>query len=736
AYFSMEFGLHESLPIYSGGLGVLAGDFLKAASDQGVPLIAFGLLYKYGYFSQRINLDGMQEERYSIIEWHTKPVRPLCNDGIPILRNIRIDNQEVWFKTWIIEVGQVKLYLLDTDIPENPDDIREITDILYNSDKNKRIRQEILLAFGSLKLMKALDYEPTIYHLNEGHSAFLIVERLRHLIKEKGFSYREAREIIYSSTVFTTHTPVIDGNEHFDSHLIKRYIQPIVEETGISYNEFYQSGMINNDNSRFWLPALALRFARYSNVVSKIHGQVSRQMWQQLFPNLYNAEIPIKPITNGVHIQSWLSEQLTALFDRYIGPDYMHMAEKKSVWNNIKHIPNNEIWEAHRLRKEQMISFVRQHFVKSVNLSGEAHHAVQTPRNILHTDFLTIGFARRFAQYKRGDLILEDPERLLAILKSETRPVQFIFAGKAHPADEKGKKLIQNIITYARENNVEDRFVFVQDYDINIARHLVQGVDVWLNTPIRPMEASGTSGMKAGMNGALNLSVLDGWWPECYDGTNGWAITAGEAYENLEMRRRMEAGQIYSLIEDVISELYYDRDSANTPQRWISWMKNSMHSVGMNFNMHRMLREYVDMFYVQGIEHFTTLIENQHADLKQNLEKEDQLIQSWSKIKLKRYTVNHEAATFLRTGDILKIEADIDLDSVDDSLIAVEVFYLPGEDNNYFTSILHPDQKLKGNVVRYRGSLAVKGTGTQRLAVRVRALPDIANYHHYIKWFE
>jgi starch phosphorylase len=734
AYFSMEYGLHESLPVYSGGLGVLAGDYLKSASDQGVPLIAFGLLYKYGYFSQHIAHDGLQHENYHLIEWFTKPVRLLLDEsGEVVINKVRIRKQDVYFRTWWIEVGRIKLYLLDADLPQNPQEYREITDILYDARKDRRLMQEILLAYGSLKLMDSIHLSPTLYHLNEGHSALLVLERMRRLIRNDGMSQREAREVIYQSTVFTTHTPVIDGNEHYDRGMVLEYLQETLSEIGLSAEEFYAMGGYGNDITNFWLPAFALRHSRYANAVSRLHGEVSRHMWQAIYPSLYPAEIPITHVTNGVHIQSWVSEQIIDLFDRYIGPDYLHMAERKSVWNNVKDIPDSEIWEAHRQRKEQMVNFLRSREERMLGQRGITEGGARA--DMLDPRALTIGFARRFAPYKRADLILDDPDRLYRLLTDENRPVQFIFAGKAHPADDNGKNLIRRLITFAREHNVEDRFVFIEDYDMNISRHLVQGVDVWLNNPIRPLEASGTSGMKAGMNGVLNLSVLDGWWEEGFAPGNGWAVEARGDVRDEITRRRLEAAHIYDLIEFEIAPLYYKQDK-NVPVEWVRRMKNAIHEIGMNFNTHRMLREYVELFYQHGIEACTALFANRNERIQESLVFEDRVNRHWDKVKVVRFACPDEVKDVLMTGDKLPIEAIIDFDGADVADYQVEAFYVFDDDNDGFSAIpLMPREKVEGNVWRFSGIIDLYGTGNQKLNVRIRPVVRYTMHTQCAKWW-
>jgi starch phosphorylase len=432
--------------------------------------------------------------------------------------------EEIFIKAWITHVGKVPLYLLDTNLEQNKPHHRTITDHLYVADREMRILQEIVLAFGGMQLMQLIDLQPSVYHLNEGHSAFLIIKRLRNLVCEKGFSFDEAMDLIRTSSVFTTHTPVPAGNEAFDMRLVRFYLEEDISACGMSFDQFSRFAVIPG-NDQFNMSVLAIRFSSHINGVSKLHSDVSKEMWHPIYPALYEDEMPISAITNGVHVQSWLSRQMARLFDRYLGSDYQHKGEEAQVWANVMSIPEIEVWEAHRQRKEQLISFVRQRLQNSLAYRGAATHRVNS---ILNPDYLLIGFARRFATYKRGNLILRDKERLLRLIRNEDRPVQFIFAGKAHPADEHGKAMIKSIIDFTREEGIDHRFVFLENYDINIGRHLVQGVDVWLNNPIKPNEASGTSGMKAGMNGALNLSVLDGWWPECYTPDNGWAIRAGK----------------------------------------------------------------------------------------------------------------------------------------------------------------------------------------------------------------
>jgi len=734
AYFSMEFGLHESLPIYSGGLGVLSGDHLKAASDLGLPLIGFGLLYKYGYFSQKINLNGIQEEIYNQNVWYSKAIKKLKDEnGQDLTIKIKLRNDTITMKAWQINVGKIPLYLLDSNLEENKPHYRKITDYLYDADKDARILQEIFLAFGSIELMRKLNIEPDVYHLNEGHSAFIILKRLNILINEGKFSFQEASEIIRQSTVFTTHTPVPAGNEKFESRLVRHYLESEIKSCGFQYDDFSKYAMIEGDDS-FSLPALAIRYSRYINGVSHLHSKVSREMWHSIYKDLYEDEMPISAITNGVHLQSWLSRRMVRLFDRYLGEDFRHQAEDESLWKNIMTIPENEVWEAHQTRKEQMISFIRGRLRKTILHKGSSN-SVTKINNTLNLDQITIGFARRFATYKRGDLILNDRERLLKMLRSPERPVQFIFAGKAHPADDKGKAMIKELIDFARENNVEDKFLFLEDYDINVARHLVQGVDVWLNNPIKPFEASGTSGMKAGINGVLNLSVLDGWWPECANDINGWIINSFTSIEDQELRDRLEANEIYDLLENEIIPTYYNQDKYGLPTQWIERMKHSIHDVGKGFNMHRMLRDYVDMFYIPCYHNVSNMKKEKYSCLQSMLDTQSKVEKFWDKIKILEFKTDIQENSVLNQGDLLNFSAKVNINGTPLELITVEVFYLL-TDGSYKLIPLIGSEPDADNNVNFTGSYEVKGSGEQSFNLRIRPASNCGKeFYDHVIWF-
>jgi starch phosphorylase len=576
AYFAMEFGLHECIPIYGGGLGVLSGDFLKASSDLNLPVVGIGLVYKYGYFTQRITMKGEQEEQFIEFDNHLVPMHELRGpEGDKAYIEVPILGQPVKVKLWQIDVGKIPLVLLDTDIEENPPHLRDITHELYVSDRVKRLQQELVLGIGGVRALERLGITPQVYHINEGHAAFLILARLQRLMRGNGLGFMEAKAIIRASTVFTTHTPVIAGNENFDTAMVKEYIENDVRSLGLPFEDLASEAVLNQDGKTFWLPALAIRFSRHINAVSKMHRDVSRRMWAGLFPNTPQMELPIDYVTNGVH-NSWLSEPVVELLNRYVGPDYVRCESRPQRWEKVSAIDDEEVWQAHHRNKQSLITFVRKKLADDLAMRGYIESKILKLTRALNPEYLTIVYARRFARYNRATLNLQDQDRLAKILTHSTKPVQLIFAGKAHPADTLGKSMIKEILDFAKDYQVEDRVVFLENYDINVARHLAWGADVWLNNPVRENEASGTSGMKAGINGVLNLSVLDGWWPEGYNGSNGWAITGAEYDHPFEMQEAAEAEQVYDLIEDEITELYYDRNEAGVPVRWVQRMKDSI----------------------------------------------------------------------------------------------------------------------------------------------------------------
>lgn len=737
-YSCMEYGLHESLPCYSGGLAVLAGDQLKAVSDVGFPMVSFGMLYTHGYFKQRIISDGTQVEEFTEPNWYLTLVSEVAGEGgAPLFIEVPLKGDKVVAKIWKIQVGKILLYLLDTNIHQNPEKYRKITSMLYDPDRETRLEQELILGRGGIIALRALNIHPKAYHINEGHTAFSILERLIDLVKNKKHSLEEAKTIIRCSTVFTTHTPVIEGNEHFTDELIKEYLQEEVKQLGLTMNEFLSLGKIRQEKM-FWLPAFALRFSLRSNGVSKIHGSVSRATWRDVFPTLHERELPIGSVTNGVHLQSWLSLQMSEIFDRYIGPDYFYKAESPDIWENIYSVPDGEIWNAHCRRKEQVISFVRKRVVDMMKRRGYGNNKIVDIERVLNPDYLTIGFARRFAPYKRANLILTDPERLASILTNEEKPVQLIFAGKAHPADEEGKKIIRELLEFINKYPVENHMVFVEDYDINVARHLVQGVDVWLSTPLKPMEASGTSGIKAGINGVLNMSVLDGWWPEAYNGENGWAISAGENISDPEFARNAEANQLYELLENEVTEQFYNRTESNIPLEWVRIMKNSIVTTSSKFNMQRAVREYFHNFYFPQMEVSERISRNDFELLKKINKHKKEIDAIWPKVYLRDYFTSINGKTPV-SGEEVNIDCYVYLDDANENLLSVEVLYCYGNDIcDYIKTPLSFAEKYQDKVAKYSGKVVLKGNGQQEISARiVPADQDFREiYPEYVKWRE
>jgi starch phosphorylase len=604
AYFSCEYGLDEGLPIYSGGLGVLSGDHLKSSSDLGIPLVGVGLLYQKGYFRQVLGRDGWQQELYPENDWYNMPVTLLTGaDGKAVKISVEMDGETVAARIWRVQVGRTPLYLLDSNVKENSPRMREVTSVLYGGDRDLRIRQEILLGVGGVRALAKLGLSPTVYHMNEGHSAFLALERIRQAM-DTGVSYEAAREYVSATSVFTTHTPVPAGNEIFSSDLLHRYLAPLVARLGLPWEKFLDLGRSSPGGSGdFGMTVFALRTAAFANGVSRLHGEVSRRMWKDLWPGLPEEEVPIRSVTNGIHTPSWLSHEMEDLYLRYLGPRFEERPHDREMWERVETIPPGELWRTHQGRKERLVFFVRKRLKAQLSRQGAGLAAQRTAEEVLDPQALTIGFSRRFATYKRANLLFLQPDRLLKLLNDRERPVQIIFSGKAHPQDTPAKELIRSVFRFAQDLSTRHRVVFLEDYDINVARYLVQGVDVWLNTPRRPLEASGTSGMKAAANGALNLSVLDGWWDEGSDVDTGWAIGGGELVAvDPEEQDVQECEALFDLLEREIVPLYYNRDRTGLPREWISMMKAAVRKLGAHFNTHRMLQDYTEGFYLPAHE--------------------------------------------------------------------------------------------------------------------------------------
>ncbi|MCE9582992.1 MAG: alpha-glucan family phosphorylase [Planctomycetes bacterium] len=602
AYFSAEFGIHESLPIYSGGLGVLAGDHLKSASDLGVPLVGVGLLYHQGYFRQILNPDGWQQEEYGFMPIDDLPLSPALDENGKIIEvSIDLPTGRLGARVWRAQVGRATLLLLDSDVAGNSPSDRELTARLYGGDRRIRIRQELILGFGGLRALRACGFDPGVYHLNEGHSAFVTLERVRERVENDGYSFEDACREVSLHTVFTTHTPVEAGHDRFTPDLIDEHLGWIREKLRISQDQLLGLGRVNTGDhgEAFCMTVLALKLSRSANAVSALHGHVSRRMWNRLWPNRDEREVPIGHITNGVHIASWLSPSMSKVFERHVGERWFHRLCHRDAWEGVGKIRDLELWEAHLYEKHRLIDFVRHRLAEQE--ARRAPHDPSAPAKaarLLSRGALTIGFARRYATYKRAALLFKDVDRLARLLNDKARPVQIIYAGKSHPQDDGGKRLIQLVVQMSRDPRFAGKIVFVEDYDLGVARHFVQGVDVWLNNPVKPLEACGTSGMKVALNGGLNLSILDGWWAEAYDGTNGFSIGSGDVHANAEVQEARDAETLYSTLEKVIVPMYFRRTAEDVATEWVARMKNAIMSMAWRFNSDRMVMDYMLQGYL------------------------------------------------------------------------------------------------------------------------------------------
>jgi starch phosphorylase len=735
AYFSLEYGLDTGLPVYSGGLGVLSGDTLKSASDLGLPLVAVGLLYRYGYFRQFLSADGWQQERYEENDWYHMPIQLVKDENDRPLRvSVDLDGSPVQVQIWKVSVGQIPLFLLDTNIPDNSTKCREITSVLYGGDKDMRIRQEIVLGIGGVRALRAMDIDPDVYHLNEGHSWFLTLERIRSLMSEDDLSYREAAQYVWSSTVFTTHTPVPAGNEKFDPVLVHRYLSDFISNLGISWKEFLGLGRViaDDESEPFCMTVAALKLAAFANGVSKLHGQISRDMWHNIWPNLPKEEIPIRSITNGVHASSWISHDMSELFESYFGSVYVERSGAPDVWKQVYKIPDTELWRTHNKRRERLVFFARKRLRQQLRRRGASQLLVQQADQILDPTILTIGFARRFSTYKRGSLIFSDLDRLSKIINNEKQPVQLVLSGKAHPLDAPGKEIIKEIIGRSSEERFRNRIIFLEDYDINVARYLVQGVDVWLNTPRRPQEASGTSGMKAAMNGVLNLSVLDGWWVEGYNDDTGFKIGNGEEYDNVETQDLLETEMLYDTLEREVIPLFYERNGRDLPDRWIAKMKASIHMAGQNFSAQRMLMDYTNQFYMKAIESVHRLREDNYRLAREVTAWLDRMKSSWQGIEITDVEVPEMGGTLevgqkfpitirVRLGDILP--EDVAVQVVAGKLSSQEQI----QDYKPTAAEFKPDQSEDG-IYAFTSEVICSESG--RFGVTARIVPANPNLPH------
>lgn len=748
AYFSAEFGIHECLPIYAGGLGILAGDHIKSASDLGIPLVGIGLLYQKGYFHQYLNVDGWQQEVYVENDFYNMPVELIRKEsGRPLTISVEYPGRCVSAQIWCASVGRVKVYLLDTNIPANSLADRMITSSLYGGDRELRIRQEIMLGIGGLKALSAMGITPAVCHMNEGHAAFMALERIRDLRSAKNMTFDEAVEATRAGNVFTIHTPVKAGLDEFRVELMDRYFANYFPKLGINRDRFLGLGrmLADDENETFKMPILALKLSSYANGVSKLHGEISRGMWGSLWPGVPLDEVPIKSVTNGIHTKNWLSDEMDSLYERYLGPNWADETMDKSIWENVEQIPDEEFWHIHQRCRERLIVFARNRLKMQMQRRGTYHTELNHAEEVLDPETLTIGFARRFATYKRGTLLLRDPQRLMKLLTDPKRPVQLIFAGKAHPRDAEGKDIIRHIIHFAAQHDVRRRIVFLENYDIDMARVMVRGVDVWLSNPRRPMEASGTSGMKAAVNGVLNISTLDGWWCEGYTPDGGWVIGAGESYEDPDYQDIVESQALYNMLENEVIPLFYTRSVDNLPRAWIRRVKNSIKWITPRFNTHRMVAEYTRKFYNPAAAKWRYLTAEAMARAKAFSQWKADIRDAWPECAVKDVIMDvHEdqgseqlnpRQPQLKVGSQLCARALVRLGKVSSDDVSVELYYGPVDSwgNIREGSAVRMDYDKAADEQGehwFTGLMSCKKTGQHGVAVRV--LPrhaDLVNPH-------
>ena len=720
AYFSPEFGIAEALPQYSGGLGVLAGDHLKACSDLGVPLTGVGLFYRHGYFRQELSHDGWQQENYPDLDPYAMALTR-CED---VRVTVELGDDQLTAQVWRADVGRVPLYLLDADIDDNPPAVRQVTDRLYGGDVEHRLRQEILLGIGGVRALQALGVDAQVFHTNEGHAGFLGLERIRQAIKDDGLSYREAIELVRAGNIFTTHTPVPAGIDRFPRELIERYFSGWADECGVTLDELMALGHREGDlpEERFNMAVMGLRLAGRSNAVSKLHGEVSRDMFNDLWPEVPVDEVPITSVTNGVHARTWVSTEIADLLSRHVLPEWAEAGADR--WQRIDEARDDEVWRAKEQGRERLVAFVRRKLKEHTQARGLSSSDVSWCDEVLDGKALTIGFARRFATYKRANLLLSQPERLRALLLAGDRPVQFVFAGKAHPADDKGKEMIRQIASFAHDLGIRHRFVFIADYDISVARALYQGADVWLNTPRRPQEACGTSGEKAALNGALNCSILDGWWDEMFDGANGWAISSAEQVDDDERRDEVEANSLFELLEHQIVPLFYERWEGPVPRRWVHRVKHAFETLGPQVSAARMVRDYVEQLYDPTAAQAERLSSDGSTRAKQLAAWKDRIDAAWDDVEVVSVETDVSVASL---GTERVVDAQVSLGSLALDDVAVQLVHGPvGQHDELLAPPTVATMEPAGGgdagadgAVRYRGAFSCGRAGRYGFTVRV-----------------
>ena len=722
AYFSAEFGFHESIPNYSGGLGILAGDHCKSASDLDLNFVAIGLLYRHGYFKQEIDKEGAQQAVSLNQNFHHLPIREVRRGDGTLLISVHILDREVFAKVWQLQVGRISLYLLDTDTPENIAEDRLIAAELYGGDLEMRMRQEIMLGIGGVKALSALGIDAEVFHMNEGHSAFLALERIRLNVVERKLDFYSALQVVAAANIFTTHTPVPAGNDSFPRDMMRKYFGNFARELGIPFDELFSFGQTRVDrNDPFSMTILALRLSRHANGVSKLHGQVSRSLWKDVWTGVPEHEVPITSVTNGIHTKTWMAPEFSALYRKYLG-DWEEKLTEPDFWRRVIDIPDAQLWETHQKLKFRLVDFVRERVRARRERIGESPEAIRSVNRILDPEILTVGFARRFATYKRGALLFSDKERLKRILNDTSRPVQFIFAGKAHPRDEAGRALIQEVYKFSREAGFENRIVFVEDYDSYIARRLVQGVDLWLNNPLRPLEASGTSGMKLAPNGGLNLSVLDGWWAEGYNGNNGWAIGAEIVDGTIEFQNEVDASSLYQLLENQIIPLYYAKPDGKLPLAWLQLMRESIRSVTPVFNTHRMVKEYAERLYIPAAKSYEEFGQDNCAGATQLSQWKSKMRKDWPQVRIYDVQVSNKDKQNILVGESLQVSARVHLGAVDPNHVRVEAYHGESENGgikNPAVTILNESSQNGDGSYIYQGNVPASESGAYGFSIRV-----------------
>ncbi|MDD5726964.1 MAG: alpha-glucan family phosphorylase [Victivallales bacterium] len=728
AYFSMEYGIHESIHLYSGGLGVLSGDHLKAASDMGLPIIGVGLLYRQGYFRQYLDRNGWQIERYPDNEIHNMPLtRALDPQGNEVFVNVPLLDRTLVASVWTLMLGNVPLLLLDTELPQNPPEFCDITGRLYGGDRKMRLEQELLLGIGGYEALVKMGYNPAVCHMNEGHAAFSSLARIRHLTAEQGMDVETALEVVRRSNIFTTHTPVPAGNEVFKIDLVRPYLEVLLKDVKLDIDRVIDwaipIGAVNKPDD-ICMTILGMRLANYSNGVSRLHGEVARNMWRHLWPGRAKDEIPIRHVTNGVHISSWISPRKRAIFERYLGIDWASNPDKLQLRKNVEAIPDEELWMTHELCRHNMIRRARKFLQQRMKCRNLDCSMISQIKGFLDPDLLTIGFARRFATYKRGTLLLRNPQRLKQPLNDPERPIQLIFAGKAHPADEAGKALIQDLNKFCEQSDVRSRMVFLEDYDIALARDMISGVDVWLNTPRRPQEASGTSGMKAAVNGVINCSILDGWWDEAYTPECGFAIIGDENYEDPEDCDNYESHVLFNLLEREIIPRFYERTEGDLPHRWVKMMKESI-IVGLgSFSSTRMIQQYNDKFYIPAIANYERLTRDNAAAGRKLVKSKTRLNENYGKLSIEYPRVDRELVD-VHVGDTFNVSTKVFLNELKPEEVEVQVYYgqvnVHNEAIHSHTAVMELAEELGNGHYLYRYRLNCSQAG--RFGLTARILP-------------